>query len=145
MASWNLRAILMNLSRQPHVAMIFHRPSQLTEKQAFDRSTIVMQRSLFCSWRCSRSNRVANNMSTIPRPFIRHTDFLGGGHPPSAGIRRLERTLTTILPATIRCSVTKSLRDCRMIVYFPLSYRDFNRGNLDFLLPEGLKILGKFL
>ena len=84
-------------------------------------------------------------MSTIPWPYIRHTDFLGEGHPPSAGIRRLERTLTTILPATIRCSVTKSPSDFRMIVYFPLSYRDFNRGNLDFLLPEGLKILGEFL
>ena len=83
-------------------------------------------------------------MSTIPRPFIRHTDYLGVGHPPSAGIRRLERTLTTILPATIRCNVTKSFSDCRVIVYFPLSYRDFTRGNLDSFCQKDWKFSASF-
>ena len=83
-------------------------------------------------------------MSTIPWPFIRHTDFLGGGHPPIAGIRRLERTLATILPAKISCSVTKSLSDCRMIVYFPLSYRDLIEATLTSFCQKDWKFSASF-
>ena len=62
--SWSWRITEMNLSRHLNVFMIAHRPTRQTVSKAFDKSTKINNRLLFCFWYFSCTCLAAKLMST---------------------------------------------------------------------------------
>ena len=65
--SWNWSMIKMNLPGHPIVFIVVHRPSRQIVLKAFDTSTNVNSRLLFCSWDFFCTCLAAKIRSTVSR------------------------------------------------------------------------------